>query len=123
MKLIVSGGRNFEDYSYVQHILNELRKHFRIETIVTGHCSGADLLGERYADENLIPVEVYPAKWGEYGKSAGPRRNKEMAENADAVVLFPGGVGTENMYRQAKEHNLSIFDFRDKAKCKGDNNG
>jgi hypothetical protein len=114
MRLVIAGGRDFNDYGYVKYVLNELRKHFKIDSILTGHGCGADMLGERYADEHLIPLELYPAKWGEYGKSAGPRRNEEMAENADAVVLFPGGKGTEHMHDMAVKYNLNIFDFRDK---------
>jgi predicted Rossmann-fold nucleotide-binding protein len=41
-----------------------------------------------------------------------------MAKYADAVVLFPGGLGTENMLVQAINHNLKIFDWRDLSKTK-----
>lgn len=37
---------------------------------------------------------------------------KKMAEYAEAVVLFPGGKGTDNMYETAIKHNLVIYDFR-----------
>jgi hypothetical protein len=41
----------------------------------------------------------FPPDWKKYGKSAGYRRNKEMAEVADALVAFWDGKskGTANM--------------------------
>jgi hypothetical protein len=35
-----------------------------------------------------------------------------MAKCADAVALFPGGRGTENMYQEALKAGLIIYDFR-----------
>jgi predicted Rossmann-fold nucleotide-binding protein len=35
-----------------------------------------------------------------------------MAEYADAVALFPGGRGTENMASEAAKAGLKVFDFR-----------
>ena len=59
-----------------------------------------------------IPIKKFPAEWDKHGKGAGFIRNKQMAEYADAVVLFPGGNGTNNMYEQASKMNLKIIDLR-----------
>ena len=68
-------------------------------TIVEGGAKGADKLGERYARERGYSLVVKPADWSkggtlkypEYDKSAGPRRNEEMAEMGDVGIAFPGG--------------------------------
>lgn len=52
------------------------------------------------------------ANWIKYGKRAGHIRNMEMADYADAVMLYPGGVGTDDMYSVAKSKGLRIFDYR-----------
>ena len=44
-------------------------------------------------------------------KAAGPIRNKEMAEYADAVALFPGGTGTESMFKEAKAADIKIYNY------------
>jgi hypothetical protein len=58
---------------------------------------------------NRVPVKQFPADWNKYGKAAGPIRNAQMAKYADAVILFPGGRGTANMRKLAKEHGLEIL--------------
>ena len=74
---------------------------------------GAILLGEVWAKKNKVPVKKFPADWEKFGKSAGYRRNQQMAEYADAVILFPGGKGTNHMYDIAKRMGLIIYDFRE----------
>lgn len=41
---------------------------------------------------------------------AGFRRNKQMAEYADALIAIDLGTnGTKDMIEQAKKHNLKIY--------------
>lgn len=59
--------------------------------------------GERWADAHGIPIERYPADWTKYGRGAGPLRNREMAEKADAALVIWDGVsrGSKSMIREA----------------------
>ena len=113
MKLIIAGGRDYrlttEDYVRLEKINNEND----LLCVVSGCASGADSCGELWANGTNIPVKKFPADWKTHGKKAGPLRNAEMAEYADAVALFPGGEGTDSMYREAKKAGLKIFDFRE----------
>ena len=45
-----------------------------------------------------------PADWKQYGRGAGPIRNREMLQYSepDIVVAFPGGAGTADMIRAAR---------------------
>jgi len=112
MKLIISGGRNYKFTQDDIDLLDSL-KHLVTE-IITGGANGADAEGGQWAMANKIPVKIYGAKWRMYGKSAGVRRNKQMAKYGDAVLLFTGGRGTENMMDCAKEERIFIFDYREK---------
>ena len=58
--------------------------------------------------ENGYALEKYPALWEKYGDAAGPKRNEQMAEIADAVVVFWDGEskGSKNMIHCAKEKDL-----------------
>ncbi len=89
-----------------------LWKGYPITEVVSGKARGADTFGERWAEVHRIPVAEFPAAWNEYGKAAGAIRNGLMAEYADAVVLFPGGRGTSDMFKQAVRHGLLIHDWR-----------
>lgn len=66
--------------------------------IVSGGARGADYLGEKYANAREIPLVKYMPDWGKWGKSAGPRRNKLIVEDADEVVALWDGEspGTKN---------------------------
>ena len=39
---------------------------------------------------------------------AGFNRNRQMAEYADALIVFRGGKGTQDMVKQAEFKNLKI---------------
>jgi hypothetical protein len=109
MKLIIAGGR---DYKFTERDYLMLNNIEGVTEVVCGMARGADAFGLQWARLNNIPVAEFPANWSLYGKSAGPIRNQEMAAYADAVALFPGGVGTASMYRTAKNNGLKIYDFR-----------
>jgi hypothetical protein len=85
-----------------------------VTEVVSGVDAGADEFGEKWAKINNIPVKIFKADWKTHGRAAGPIRNKQMAEYADAVALFPGGKGMESMKRETEKAGLSSYDFRDK---------
>ncbi len=107
-RLIVCGGVDFDDYEFFKIQLNRLIEKYDNIRLVSGHARGADTLAERYAAENGIQIQVFPAEWNKYGKAAGPIRNKAMLEYAQeeipVVAAFWDGKsrGTGNMLKQAK---------------------
>ena len=112
-RVVIAGSRNFNDYEMFANIVGEFLKPIREEyelIIVSGHCSGTDLMGERYAKENGFEVEIYPAEWKKYGRSAGPKRNKQMVDVADFAIAFPSvnGKGTQSMIKYAKQKGIPI---------------
>ena len=111
MKLIIAGGRDFNDYDMLAKAVDSfIALHPDIDTIVSGKARGADTLGERYAKEHNMTVLSFPADWNKYGKSAGYRRNEQMAEEADACICFWNGVskGTQHMINLARQHSLLV---------------
>lgn len=105
-KLIVCGGRDFDDENFVFEVLDKINP----TVIVNGGARGADNLSTKWAQSRGKEFREYPAKWSIHGKIAGPLRNKEMfnaesdeklnEENGEVllgVLCFPGGRGTEHM--------------------------
>jgi hypothetical protein len=82
--------------------------------VISGTAYGADRAGEKWAEQRNIEVIKFPAEWDKYGLSAGPRRNREMAENADALVAIWDGLsrGTESMIHAAKKRKLRMMVYR-----------
>jgi len=110
-KVIIAGGREFSDYEYLRSCADaDLAGITDDIEIVSGGASGADALGERYAKEKGRTVALFPADWNRYGRSAGPRRNRQMAEYADALIAFWDGQsrGTKNMIDTATAKGLKV---------------
>jgi hypothetical protein len=110
MKTIIAGGRDYYLDDDDTAKLDSLKD--KITEVISGGAKGADSCGEIWAKNNSIPLKIYPADWNTHGKSAGYIRNKQMAEVADACILFPGGRGTEMMFKLAQDYKLEIYDFR-----------
>lgn len=112
-RVVIAGCRDYNNYDeakpYIDYCLSNVRKENNI-VIVSGCASGADAIGERYAEENGFEVEKYPADWNKYGTSAGPRRNKQMAEVCDYVICFwdEKSKGTRSMIDFAQRLNKPI---------------
>jgi hypothetical protein len=118
MKVIIAGGRDFNDYERLKIVCDFTLSNYNNIEVVSGCAKGADELGERYASEKGFKVIKFPAKWEEHGKSAGPIRNKEMAEYSDACILFWDGKskGTKSMMNLAvrKKLKLRVIYFKTK---------
>ena len=110
LKVIIAGGRDFNNYSLLSEKLDKLFSQRNDVVIVSGMAKGADTLAVKYADDKKIRVSEFKAEWLKYGYSSGFRRNVEMARFADACVCFWDGKssGTKHMIETAKRHHLKL---------------
>lgn len=111
-RLIVAGSRGFWSQDLMNRKLDHLlhnKSPDEIE-IVSGNARGADRFGEVYAHNRGYKVTVMPAEWNKHGKSAGYKRNQQMAEYADACVVFWDGEsrGSKHMIDIAKEADMPL---------------
>ena len=123
-RVVIAGCRDYNNYDeakpYIDYCLSNVRKENNI-VIVSGGACGADAIGERYARENGFKVEKYPADWKTYGRSAGPRRNKQMAEVGDYFICFwdEESKGTKSMidyaYKCGKPVKIKKIEGRKKV--------
>lgn len=99
MKVIVAGTRDLKDRTPVFVAIDSSPWKHLITEIVSGCAQGVDTFGEEYATIKGLPVARFPADWKAHGRSAGPIRNKQMADYADALVAVWDGRsrGTKNM--------------------------
>ena len=110
LKVIVAGGRDFNNYDLLAEKLNKLFSQRNDVVIVSGMAKGVDSLAVKYAEQHKLRVSEFPAEWQKHGKASGFRRNVEMARFADACVCFWNGKspGTEHMINTAKRLNLNL---------------
>ena len=110
MKIIIAGGRDFNDYDTLQSYCDSMLANQETVEIVSGTAKGADKLGERYAKDRGHKLTLFPADWNNLGKSAGYIRNKQMAEYADALIAFwdKRSKGTKHMIDLATKMGLKI---------------
>lgn len=112
MKVIIAGSRNVNDYSLVVQAVQ--RSGFTITEVVSGCATGIDRMGEQWAIANNIPIKEMPADWNRHGNSAGPQRNRAMAEYADAAIVVWDGKSRgsrnmiENMIRRKKPYYVAL---------------
>ena len=110
MKVIIAGGRNFNDYNKLRESCDNILVNQKDVEIVSGTAAGADTLGERYAQEKGYEVKKFPAQWDLYGKSAGYTRNQQMAEYADGLIAVWDGKsrGPKHMIDIATNKGLKV---------------
>ena len=115
MRMIIAGSRTFNNFDMLKAeadkvIADHHGKDLGEVTIISGGARGADKLGERYANMNLLDLDIYPAKWDKYGRSAGYRRNEKMAKVATHLLAFWDGSsrGTKHMIDLAHRHGLTV---------------
>lgn len=121
MKVIIAGSRDVTEINDVIVAMNNMNDHIDISInditeVVSGTARGVDRLGEQWARNMEIPVHRMPANWDLYGKSAGYRRNEEMAKYADVLVAIWDGQsrGTKHMINLAANYGLKVYVHRSK---------
>ena len=110
MRVLVCGGRGFNDVTLLRTTLDELHARYGFKVLIHGMQIGADLLAGQWGEDSGIKVEPYRAEWTKYGKAAGPIRNARMLAEGkpQLVIAFPGGKGTRDMREKATAAGVEV---------------
>lgn len=122
MKVIVAGSRTLNLQPTIENVITSAfnkwlaadpdnwTKYMRPE-IVSGGAMGVDFCGEVYAKKAELPLTVMKADWEKHGKAAGPIRNSQMAEYADALIAVWDGKskGTLDMINQMRKRDKLVY--------------
>jgi hypothetical protein len=112
MRVLVCGGRDYQNKERVFQVLDLIHKKLKEKMIIIhGGARGADTLAGEYARERQLEELVFPADWKTHGKSAGAIRNTQMLKEGTPklVVAFPGGNGTKHMIDISKKHGILVI--------------
>ncbi len=120
MIVVVTGGRDYRDevalFTELDHLWASCARG--VVRLYHGGARGADALAHRWAMIREVESCEYPARWRTEGLAAGPKRNARMLtaalddahDTGDEVVVlaFPGGRGTADCVRQARNMGLDV---------------
>jgi putative intracellular protease/amidase len=109
MKILVCGGRNFDDRKMLHEVLGSMHSAMKVRHVIHSSADGAASMASAWSRLNGVMDTAYPA----YEESAeGPIRNTKMLEdNPDIayVVAFRGSNGTRNMVYQALAKGIPVW--------------
>lgn len=113
MKVLVFGGREFDDWRLLNDALTAVHNTRPISCIIEGEAKGADFLGRVWAKFMGMPVDPYPADWNTHGRAAGHIRNQQMLDQGkpNYAVGFPGGSGTTDMLNRLNKAGVPVWDL------------
>ena len=112
LRVIIAGGRYFDDYELLCKAADEILKGYTNIEIVSGHAGGADRLGELYAVEHDLNYVIFPADWDKLGRKAGPIRNSQMLryamEQQPMLIAFWDGKSSGTGDTVTKARRLGV---------------
>lgn len=112
---LICGGRDFANEAIFDGAMGDLiRMKGCPNKIIHGAAPGADTLADKWAERMAISRHRFPAQWDRHGKAAGPIRNQAMLDKGRPhfVVAFPGGRGTADMVRRAREAGVDVAEIK-----------
>ena len=104
MKLLIVGSRGITDFDLSEYIPSQT------DLIISGGAKGVDTLAEAYADQHQISKLILRPKYHLYGKAAPIKRNEQMVDLADEVLIIWDGSsrGAQHTLNFAQKKNKPI---------------
>ena len=104
MKLLIAGSRSILNFDLTPYIPEN------VEVIISGGAKGIDQLAEKYADEKRISKIIMRPNYKLYGKGAPLKRNEQMVEICDEVLIIWDGKskGTKYTEEYAKKNGKTV---------------
>ncbi len=109
-RVLVCGGRSYQDWRRVADTLRRLHDSSPIGLIIHGCDPGAATLAVRWAVSAGIPTRGFDANFKSHGPAAERLRNERMIveSNPDLVIAFPGGEGTADLISRATAAGVPV---------------
>ena len=85
MKLLIVGSRSITNFDLSPYICAD------VDTIISGGAGGVDSLAEQYADLHRLSKYILRPRYDLYGRAAPLKRNEQMVDTADAVLIIWDG--------------------------------
>ena len=105
MKLLIAGSRSITDFDLSPYVPDD------VDTIISGGASGVDSLAEKYADLHRLSKYIMRPLYSKYKRAAPLKRNEEMVDIADAVLIVWDGhsKGAQYTLKYARKMNKKVI--------------
>lgn len=111
MKLLVTGGRDYNNKEKLYKALDGVHERNGIKLLIQGGAKGADSLAKEWSKSRGVHCVEIMALWDTHGKKAGHLRNSAMLSlNPDGCVAFEGGKGTADMVGKCKKAGTKVME-------------
>lgn len=104
MRILIVGSRSITDFDLSSFVPKEA------SLIISGGAAGVDTLAERFADANGISKLILRPNYAHFGRAAPLKRNEQMVDLADRVVVVWDGVsrGSAHTIRYAQRKGKCV---------------
>ena len=108
MKLLIVGSRSITDFDLAPYVSLD------VDTVISGGADGVDALAELYADTHRLSKYIIRPRYDLYGRAAPIKRNAQMVDIADAVLVIWDGCskGAQSTIKYAEKTNKYITVIR-----------
>ena len=113
MRLLICGGRHFDDAALVEIELASVHAETPVSVMIHGGLPGIGFPAEAWARRNNVHVIRYPANFS-LGKVGDSTRDLFMLEDSrpETLLVFPGGRRTSELLREAGWKDLRVMDVQ-----------
>ena len=104
MKLLIVGSRSITNFDLSPYITKN------VDTVISGGAGGVDSLAEQYADLHRLSKYILRPRYDLYGRAAPLKRNEQMVDIADALLVIWDGrsKGTQYTLKYAKKMKKQV---------------
>ena len=92
MKLLIVGSRSIANFDLAPYVSPD------VTTIISGGASGIDHLAEAFADQHKLSKYIIRPQYHKFGRAAPLKRNEQMVDLADAVLVVWDGISKGTQY-------------------------
>lgn len=105
MKILIAGSRSIKEFDLQKYIPEG------VDLIIAGGAEGIDTVAENYADKKRISKLILRPKYELYGRAAPLKRNEEMIDISDFVLVIWDGKSKGSKYtiEQAKKKSKELL--------------
>jgi hypothetical protein len=119
-KVLICGDRNWLDRETICAWIAMLQD-WGYKFVIEGEAPGADTIAREEAEAAHMIIlsrdstaKGFPAQWSQYGRAAGPIRNREMLDQRpDLVLAFHPDItkpkGTADCIKEAKRRGIEVI--------------